>query len=94
MQPIRIPIHHDDPQWLIIWPIDELLPIAVLSCIGLLIGQAFILFCIGWGIAKAYRFAKSSRHNGFVLHWLYGHGIYFSATRTFKNTYNRNFIPR
>lgn len=91
--PIQIPSHHDDPQWIIIWPIDELLPIAVLSGIGLVVEQLTICFLIGIGIAKAYKYAKSSRHNGFVLHWLYAHGLSLFKSRTMQNTYYRKFIP-
>ena len=93
-KPTEIPQHQDDPQWIIIWPIDELTPILLGGCLGMLIGQLTIGLLIGFGISKAYKFAKSSRHKGFVLHWLYGHGLLWSKTKTLKNTYNRRFIPR
>ena len=93
-KPTEIPQHQDDPQWIIIWPIDELLPIAILSGVGLLFEQLTICFLIGIGIAKAYKYAKSSRHNGFVLHWLYAHGLALSRSKTMQNTYFRKFIPR
>ena len=93
-KPILIPQHQDDPQWVIIWPIDELLPILLGGCTGLLVGQLLVGVLIGYLIAKAYKFAKSSRHKGFVMHWLYGHGLLWSRTRTLKNTYERKFIPR
>ncbi|MBE6423085.1 type IV conjugative transfer system protein TraL [Succinivibrio dextrinosolvens] len=93
-KPIEIPQHQDDPQWIMIWPMDELLPIVFGFCFGLLIGQVLICSAVGLGIAKAYKFAKSSRHKGFVLHWLYGHGLLWTKNRTLKNTYNRKFIPR
>jgi len=93
-KPIEIPQHQDDPQWIMIWPIDELLPLVIGLCFGLFIGQVFICTAIGFVISRFYKKAKSSHHNGFVLHWLYGHGLLWTKNRTLKNTYNRKFIPR
>lgn len=94
MKPTEIPQHQDDPQWIIIWPVDELAPIVILASIGILIEQAFVFTVVGFAIARFYRVAKSSHHNGFVLHWLYAHGLLISGSKTLKNTYNRRFIPR
>ena len=93
-RPIDIPQHQDDPQWIMIWPMDELLPLLIGFCFGLLIEQAFICSVLGFVISKFYKKAKSSHHRGFVIHWLYGHGLLWTRNRTLKNTYNRRFIPR
>ncbi len=93
MRLIEIPTKQDDPQWLIIWQVDELLPIAVLGSIGILNSQAVILTVIGYLIARAYRRVKYTRHKVFMVHWLFIHGIGLSTSHTIHNSFERYFIP-
>ena len=95
MKPIEIPQHQEDPQWIIIWPIDELIPIMLAIGFGVFFEQVLLLLIIGYGVSRAYRTAKATRQNGFIQHWLYSKGIYpFTTTKTLKNTFTRKFIPR
>lgn len=93
MKPTEFPSHHDDPQWIIIWPIDEILPIVACGCAGILFSQATIMVIIGYVISRAYHSAKAVKQRGFVEHWLYSKGLFFSKSRTMKNTFNRHFFP-
>lgn len=93
MKPTQIPTHQDDPQWIIIWPIDELLPVVACGCVGILMSQAAIMLAIGYLVSRAYHRAKDTKPNGFVEHWAYSKGVSFCRSKTMKNTFNRRFIP-
>ena len=93
MKPTQIPTHHDDPQWIIIWPIDELLPVVACGCAGILFSAAALMTFAGYLVSRAYHRAKDTKPNGFVEHWAYSKGVFFSKSRTMKNTFNRRFLP-
>ncbi len=74
--PIKIPTRHDDPPWFLIWRFDEIIPIMAGICIGIAIRQLLICSLIGFAFTKVYQKVHARFPNGFVLHWLYGKGVW------------------
>lgn len=48
MQPTYIPTHVDDPQHLLLWSADEVVPIVLGLVFGMIIQKALICLCAGW----------------------------------------------
>ncbi len=86
---IPVPLYVDSPQQVLIFSIDELVPVVLFLGLGILIDQAFILTCAGIGLAKAQRRYIDSMPDGFMLHWLYWTGLYPVKSRTLPNALRR-----
>ena len=89
MQPIEIPRGVDDPPMLLLWRLDDLLPITILMVLGILIEQ--LLFCLlaGVVISRLYARFRDSRPDGYALHWCYWHGLLALKARTCPNPFSR-----
>lgn len=52
MQPTYIPTHVDDPQHLLLWSADEVVPIVLGLVFGMIIQKALICLCAAGGNAS------------------------------------------
>lgn len=90
---IRIPARVDDPPHLIIWSMDELMPIVFGFLIGLFIDQKLIFTGVGWLVSKAYVRFRDTHPNGYILHMIYSWGFWPSRTKLLPNPYIQRFFP-
>lgn len=93
MQPVNIPQHIDDPIYIMIWRIDELLPLAFLFVVGILFEQMFICIVLGFIFSTIYKRVTKNLPDGYALHYLYWIGIYPVETKNIRNPFIRNFLP-
>lgn len=94
MKPTIIPTRQDDPAWFLFFRLDEILPFLILLIIGIVTHNTIPCLLIGWVFSYIYKKLNSKFPRGFVLHWLYGKGVYvFSASRTLRDPFNRKFLP-
>ncbi|MGN1393019.1 MAG: type IV conjugative transfer system protein TraL [Succinivibrionaceae bacterium] len=92
MEAIEFPHGVDEPPIILLWSIDELLPLIVGILIGMQIGQALICTIIGLFISKLYSRFLDIKPQGYLLHLLYWYGIYFRSYRTMPNPFKREFV--
>ena len=93
MQPVKIPTRCDEPVHILLWRMDELLPVFVGMCVGLVIGQ--VMLCMAAGMVVTHFFKKfvDSHPNGFMLHMIYWAGITRKKARIMINPYIRTLLP-
>jgi conjugal transfer pilus assembly protein TraL len=90
---VKVPRGIDDPPRLLLWRVDEMLPLMVALCVGFMIGQ--LLFCLILGII-AVRYYKKFNNNtadGLPLHFCYWIGYVKGKGYSFKNPFIRRFFP-
>lgn len=94
MKPVRIPRRIDEPPYLLMWPIDEILPILMGLAVGIFIGSVFWTLLLGWLISKAYKKKKESNPDGFFFHIFYWYtGLSFNKLRTMINPFIKRLFP-
>lgn len=54
MKPTEIPVRADDPLHVLLWSIDELIPMVAGLMIGMIICQALLCFLIGMAVSSLY----------------------------------------
>lgn len=90
---IYMPNHVDDPYQILIWEIDEGLPIAIAACVGVLLDQMMWCLVAGFLMVYAYRRVKDGNPDGAAFHWLYWVGLYPTRARTVPNPFARQHTP-
>lgn len=94
MKPTRIPRRIDEPPHLLMWPLDEVLPIFVGIAIGLFIGSMFYTLIIGFIIAKLYKAKKDKTPDGFFFHFFFWWtSVGSGKAKTMINPFIRRLFP-
>lgn len=93
MKKVKIARRVDDPPHLLLWSADEIAPMLLGLVIGMIIGEAFICFMIGFVVTKLYSRFRDNHPDGFLLHLLYWSGIPVTKARSMRNPFIRRFIP-
>lgn len=93
MKAQTIPTRQDDPAWFMFFRLDEITPFLVLLVIGIITRHVFPCMLAGWLFSYLYKRFNSRFPKGFVLHWCYGHGIWFGMSKTFRDPFNRRYLP-
>lgn len=92
MEPIEIPRYVDDPPHVLLWSAEEMAPVFLGLAIGMVMGAAFMLFCLGLAVAKIYRRFSDGRPDGYMLHALYWFGFPITGkAMSAPNPYIRRF---
>lgn len=90
---IRIPRHVDLPQLILAWTIDEILPVLVLLVVGIATDWFFSCLALGIALMQLVRRFRESKPDGYLLHWLYWHGLLPLRTRSAINPFQRRIDP-
>lgn len=93
MQPTLIPTHVDDPQHLLLWSADEVVPIVLGLVFGMIIQKALICLLIGIAITHQYRKFRDNHPDGYLKHLFYHWGLYFSQSKSLRNPFVKRYIP-
>ena len=93
MQPIEIPTRLDDPQQLLLWSADEIVPMILGLLFGMMIEKAFICFCAGYAVTHLYRRFRDNHADGFLIHIFYHFGFEFGTSKKLVNPYIKRFFP-
>lgn len=71
MKQLRMPRHVDDPKQILVFTIDEIVPVGAGLIFGVVIDKMLLCALVGLAIAKLQRRYIDSQPDGFILHWLY-----------------------
>ncbi|ODN41403.1 type IV conjugative transfer system protein TraL [Piscirickettsia litoralis] len=93
MKPIEIPRRVDEPPHLLLWSMDEFLPIGLGLVFGIMLASVPICLGIGLVIAHVYKRFRDQFPDGYLLHLLYRYGFVnlFARSRTLMNPFARIF---
>lgn len=90
---VKIPRHADEPPHLLLWSVDEIAPILLGMCIGIMVRQMLLCMLIGFFMTSQYKRVRDNNPDGFFLHYLYWYGVPVCKSKQFVNPFIRNFIP-
>ncbi len=93
MSPLALPQGVDDPPSLLLWRLDELIPLVLMLVIGMLSDRLLIFLALGLVLSRLYGRFRDSRPDGFALHWGYWHGLVPLKVRRCPNPFCRRFLP-
>ena len=93
-EPVYIPQRVDETPNLLIWSMDEAVPILLGLVVGIMLGQALICSLVGLVMTYWYRKYRGSHPDGFFVHIFYWYGVPgLSRGRLFVNPFCRRFLP-
>ena len=92
-QPVEIPRHVDDPPTLLLWRIDDLVPVVLMLVLGILADQLLVFLLLGIVLVRLYGRFRDSRADGYALHWAYWSGLLGLRGRTTPNPFIRRWLP-
>jgi conjugal transfer pilus assembly protein TraL len=90
---MRMPKRLDDPDQLLLWPMDEFAFVATIFGIGITAHQLTACIVVIFFSLKGYRRYREGRPRGYLLHLLYWYGFAGRETVTLRNPFIRNFYP-
>lgn len=100
MEPVTIPRRIDDPPHLLLWSVDEMAPLMVGLLFGMMIEQALYCTLAGFLMTHAYKRFRDNSPDGYMMHWLYWHGLSFKREgknkkrlRYFTNPFLKTLLP-
>nr|WP_083848865.1 type IV conjugative transfer system protein TraL [Pseudomonas luteola] len=93
MKAITIPTRCDDPLHVLIWSLDELVPIGVGLLFGMAIGKALLCGAIGYAVTFLYQKYKDGHADGYLIHIAYWMGAIPSTSKTLLNPFARRVLP-
>lgn len=93
VQPTLISTRADDPQHLLLWSADEVIPMVVGLLFGMMIGQALVFFLFGVLITNLYRRFRDGHADGYLLHLFYNYGFGFTRSKSMVNPFIKRFFP-
>ena len=91
MQPLELPHGVDDPPSLLLWRLDDLIPLILMLVVGILSDRLLLFLVIGFVLSRLYGRFRDSRPDGFALHWCYWHGLLPLPARTCPNPFSRTW---
>lgn len=90
---IRIPKRCDDPIHVMLWSLDEIVPILIGLTVGVMLGKALICTTVGFLMTNLYRKYQDSHPAGYLPHMLYWLGVFSSKSKTMRNPFIRRYLP-
>ena len=83
----------DDPLHILLWSIDELVPMIAGLVIGMIVSQALICFLIGMAVSSLYKRFRDSHADGYLEHLFYNYGFGFTRSQSMVNPCIKRFFP-
>jgi len=90
---IELPKYIDEPPQILMWRIDDLVPVIVLMVIGILANHLLPFLLVGFVGIRFYRRFRESKPDGYFLHALYWYGVFSLRGYAVPNVFARVFIP-
>ena len=94
--PTEIPKYIDDPPLILLWRVDDLVPIVLCLVIGIFTGSPgtmFKLIVLGVLLVRLYSKYRERRPDGHALHFLYWYGLLPLRGRITPNPFFRRWLP-
>lgn len=91
MPPFNLPQGFDATPSLLLWRLDDLLPLVLmlLLMVGILADRLLVFVLLGLALTRLYGRFRDSRPDGFARHWAYWHGLVPCAARSYPNPFSR-----
>lgn len=93
LRQVQMPRSLDDPQQILLWSVDELIPVATLFGLGIVMHQLTACVVGIYLFLKVYRRFREGRSKGFAVHWMYWYGFAGNETSTVRNPFIRRWLP-
>jgi conjugal transfer pilus assembly protein TraL len=90
---INIPTRCDDPLHVLIWSLDELVPLGVGLLFGMAIGKALLCGAIGYAVTFLYQKYKDGHADGYLVHIAYWFGAIPARSKTLLNPFIQRVLP-
>ena len=90
---VTIPRYIDDPPHLLMWQLDEMLPVLIGIVIGMIIGSPTYTIIAGIVVGRFYKKIKNSRPDGFFYHYVYWYTGIGGKGRSMINPFIRRLFP-
>lgn len=91
METIDIPGLIDDPPHILLWNVEELVPVMVGLMCGMVVEQALIGTLLGFAVTQLYRRFRDNTPDGYLQHMLGWHGLDMRLANPEKRQ-NRYFV--
>ncbi len=83
----------DEPDQVLLWSVDELIPVATIFGIGITSHELTASVVLIFLFLKSYRRFREGRPNGYFQHIMYWYGFAGNETMTIRNPFIRRFLP-
>ena len=93
MKDLEFPRYIDDPPTLLIWRLDDLMPLVLALVAGILADQLLLFLLVGGGLSHGYRKFRDRAPDGYAIHLLYWWGLIPWVARTIANPFERRYLP-
>ena len=93
METLDFPHHIDEPSTLLVWRLDDLMPLVLALVGGILVDRLLIALVLGVLFAHGYRRFRDRQADGYALHLIYWLGLMPLAARTTPNPFARRYTP-
>ena len=93
MSQVRIPTRADDPLHLLMWQVDEVVPILAGFIVGIVVSHEVWCTLIGVLVTNLYRRFRDLHPDGYLLHLAYFYGFTFTKAYSLVNPFIRRFLP-
>lgn len=89
----NMPRSIDEPDQILLWSVDELLPVAIIFGLGITLHQLLASIALIFVFLKGYRRFRDGRPAGYIGHQMYWYGFIGNETITIRNPFIRRFLP-
>lgn len=93
MKETRIPTLADLPPRLLLWSADDIMPVVIGFCLGILFNQIVIFTVLGFVAVHFYKKFRDMHADGFVFHLAYWYGCSFFKSQSLINPWVKRLIP-
>lgn len=93
MQPVKLPRMIDEPPNILMWNMDEAMPMLLGMVAGFFTGHLMPFLMGGMAITWAYSKFRDGRPDGYLLHLLYWAGVMPTRSLTMPNPYADHYFP-
>jgi len=91
MQPLELPHGVDDSPSLLLWRLDDLIPLILMVVIGMLTDRLAVFPVLDLVLSRLYGRFRDSRPDSFALQWCYWHGLLPPRARC-PNPFSRTWL--
>lgn len=85
----EIPQNIDDPVQFFFWEMDEVIPVFAGLGLGILMNALITYLIVGLAASRLVATLKKGKHQNFMVHWLYWHGVPGAGLKGYPPSYIR-----
>ncbi len=92
-EPIQMPNEIDKPDRMLMWSIDELIPVLALFGLGIVFGMLMYSLITIFIFLKFYRRFQEGSSEGFMYHFIWWFGFDGTSTKNIRNPFQKRYFP-